>query len=122
MTAAVSEYRTDNLDSETIKSLLIERMKSFRALAAKRGHPLQQVYLDTATPGILDDTYTIKVISDWIGETGQSKALDILIPIFWETFEIGLRKHIFSLFMYAKPEDLFRVSAEQYAVRHAELV
>ena len=81
-------------------------IKAFVALVKQRGYDIQGTFLTEAFPGDSSTSYILEVAADWSQQVGYSATVDILIDALWDSMDVETRRHIFTIKIFDKVEDL----------------
>ncbi|MEO7176811.1 MAG: hypothetical protein ABIV51_12885 [Saprospiraceae bacterium] len=88
------------------KDKLAEKLDSFFAKCNEEGKALENVCYVEAYPGFANTSYFVQLQGEWMDKMDCSDALDILIPILFETSDPETRKYIFALQIIDSTEDV----------------
>lgn len=81
-------------------------LQSFREACRSKGKPLSDMCIFEAYPGDISTSYIIQVKATWVEEMDCSVAIDFLFDTLWETSDENIRKHIFSIEVLDKNDQL----------------
>lgn len=72
-------------------------LQTFKKVCHAKGRPLEDMCIFEAYPGDISTSFIIQVKANWVEEMDCSEAIDFLFDTLWETSDENLRKHIFSI-------------------------
>lgn len=72
-------------------------LRPFREACSANERPLVDMCVFEAYPGDISTSYIIQVKAEWVDEMDCSEAIDFLFDTLWETADVNIRKHIFSI-------------------------
>ena len=76
------------------KKQIEPKLAVFRLACEKEGYPLVDLCLEETYPGVIGTSYTLLVKALWANDLCCSDALDILVPIFFNSTDVEVRRHV----------------------------